>query len=61
MKNTSLLGLGIFIPLDVEWDLTNEHGVKYKGGSFDGVFHVTLPNYNSPYAPSKKRINKPGG
>jgi hypothetical protein len=47
--------------IDVEWNLTNEHGVKYKDGSFDRVFHVTLLNYNSSYAPSKIRINKLGG
>ncbi len=46
--------------IDLEWDLTGEHGKKFKGDSFDGFFNIAYPGDIHPNAPAADRFNRIG-
>jgi hypothetical protein len=46
--------------INVDWDLTDKHGRKFKGDSFDGLFYVSYPDDKTSNAPAGDRFNKLG-
>jgi hypothetical protein len=46
--------------INTNWDLTDWHGRKFKGDSFDGFFYVTYPDGKSSNAPAGDIYNKLG-
>lgn len=47
--------------IDLDWDLTGEHGNKCKDGSFDAIFYVTYPGDTHTNAPARTTFNRIGG
>jgi len=43
--------------IDLDWDLRDEHGKKFEGTSFIGVFHITYPDNITTNAPAKDWFN----
>jgi hypothetical protein len=41
--------------IDLNWDLTDERGGKFKGDSFDGLFFISYPNDSRKNPPAKYR------
>lgn len=46
--------------VDLDWNLIDEHGKKFDGASFEGVFRVTYPGEKNPGPPAKTTFNKVG-
>jgi hypothetical protein len=46
--------------IDLDWDLTDEHGKKFNGASFEGAFRVAYPGDKTPGPPAKATFNKVG-
>src|SRR5579885_782691 len=46
--------------IDLEWNLVGEHGKKFKGNSFIGLFYVTYPDDVRSNVPAKTQFNKIG-
>ena len=46
--------------IDLTWNLIDEHGKKFNGATFNGVFHVTYPRDKAPGVPAKVKFFKVG-
>jgi hypothetical protein len=46
--------------INTDWNLTDEHGRKFKGDSFYGFFYVNYPDDKTSNAPAGDRFNKIG-
>lgn len=44
--------------INLEWDLKDDHGKKFKGDSFEGAFYVTYPGDTHTNSPAKDTFNR---
>jgi len=44
--------------INLEWDLKDDHGRKFKGDSFEGAFYVTYPDDSHTNPPAKDTFNR---
>lgn len=44
--------------INLEWDLKDDHGKKFKGDSFEGAFYVMYPDDTHTNAPAKDTFNR---
>ncbi len=47
--------------IDLDWNLADEHGKRFNGDSFEGIFQVVYPRDKARNPPARSRFSKIGG